>query len=157
MINITPIIKSSLTATATRLFRKGWLKQSFTDAFLALWTNNQSLKQNELIAKQFDDFNWDLHCELSSIASMLKLRTGLLAGDFFARIVFTKTLTTVDPYKWDLLEQVSCLDEYIGMTVKLYQSQIAPEKMTVVFITGAGVSGKAYWDFEKLEVFSEEL
>lgn len=157
MLNLQPVMKGSLVATGNRTCRKGWLKPTLVDSFNSLWANSSCSQHNRQMSDQIDKFNWELHCELSSVASMLKSRTGLLAGDFFARIVYTDTPHDRHYKLWNVLEDSSGAAGHNVLSVRLYQSPTNPAKMAVVFETTLGLVGKAYWDFDQLEVFSEEL
>ncbi|HFI9381186.1 TPA: hypothetical protein ACGSTL_001341 [Vibrio parahaemolyticus] len=150
-------MKSSLVATGNRTCLKGWLKPALVDSFNSLWASSTCSQHNRKIADQIDSFNWELHCELSSVASMLKTRTGLLAGDFFARIVYTEMPHDSHYRYWNVLENSTGAAGHNVLSVRLYQSPTNPTKMAVVFETTLGLVGKASWDFDQLEVFSEEL
>ncbi|MDH1472583.1 hypothetical protein [Shewanella sp. GD03713] len=157
MLNLHSVMKRSLVATGNRTCHKGWLKPTLVNTFYSLFADSSCSNHNRTMANQIDSFNWELHSELSSVASLLKSRTGLLAGDFFARVVFTATPHDSHYSYWSVLENSSGAAGYKVLSVRLYQNPRSMSKMAVVFETTLGLIGKAFWDFELLEVFSEEL
>lgn len=157
MLNLVPVAKNSLVATGNRVCRSGWLKPTFIAALKWQWSSSSCKAHNERMNSQLDSFNWDLHCDLSSLASMLLQQTGLLGGDFFARVVFTDAAHDNHYKYWNVIGSSAGADGNKILSYRLYESPTNPNKMAIVFETTTGMYGKAYWDFDKLEIFSEEM
>lgn len=157
MLNLVPILKRSLVVTGNRLCaRNSWLKPTFIAALRWQWTTTSCDEHNERMIEQLDRFNRDIHYDLSSLASMLKKHTGLRGGDFFPRVVFTDVAHDNRYSHWNEVGRSWSAEGVKLLSFRLYESPINQNKMAIVFETASGVFGKAYWDFEQLELISEE-
>ncbi|MDW2323208.1 hypothetical protein R7127_23360 [Vibrio sp. 1159] len=157
MLNLVPIAKCSLVNTKHRVCRGGWLKPTFIAALKWQWTSSNCKTHSEQLNQQLDNFNWSVHCDLYSLSSMLKQHVGLEGRDFYSRIVFTEKPHDNHYKYWKVIGKSCATGRDELLSFRLYESPTNPEKMAVVFETVTGLFGKAVWDFDKLEIFSEEI
>ncbi|TBM39653.1 MULTISPECIES: hypothetical protein [Vibrio] len=157
LLNLVPIAKSSLIATKSRACRGGWLKPTFIAALKWQWASSNCKTHSEQLNKQLDDFNWSIHCDLYSLSSMLKQHVGLEGRDFYSRVVFTDRPQDSHYKYWHIIGSSCATGKDKLLSFRLYESPTNPNKMAIVFETVNGLFGKAAWDFDKLEIFSEEM
>lgn len=156
MLNVVPVFQNSLVNTASKVCQRGWLKEQFVDSFKSLWLTSSCSQHESKLNTQIDNFNYALHVDLTSIASMLQKETGLLGGYFFSRIQFTRKLKDSHYQSWTLISQSAGKEGHSVVAYRLYECSYNPEKLAVVFETTVGLIGFAEWNFDLLEIWSEE-
>ena len=156
MLNVVPVFQNSLVNTASKVCQRGWLKEQFVDSFKSLWLTSSCAQHEQSLNDQIDKFNYDLHVDLSSIASMLQIEAGLLGGYFFSRVQFTRKLKDSLYKSWTLICQSAGNEGHSVVAFRLYECPYNPEKLAVVFETTVGLVGFAEWNYDLLEVWSEE-
>ena len=156
MLNVVPVFQNSLLNTASKVCQRGWLKEQFVTSFKSLWLNSSCDKHEQDMNDQIDKFNYALHVDLTSVASMLQIETGLLVGYFFSRVQFTRQLKDSHYQSWTLVGESAGREGHSVVSFRLYECPYNPEKLAVVFETTVGLFGYAEWDYDLLEVWSEE-
>jgi len=156
MLNVIPLIEKSLVNSAIAVGYRGKLKESFLNVFISQWCMCNDKRHERTLIKQVDQFNWQLHVDLRSIASMLAVSTGLLERNFYTRITFTRKDVEKRFMTWNLISESHGNGDATVVNYRLYQHSDNSRQMAVVFQTTVGLIGVALWSFDLLEIFSEE-
>lgn len=157
MLNLVPVMKSSLVATGNRTCQRGWVKPFFVASLIWQWATTPNEEHNKRMQSQIDTFSWDLHCDLTALNSLVSVVTGYnLGNNLYSRIVFTATLRDKRYQYWNLISSSKGRGDCNVLNHRLYENPNDPDKFALVFETSSGLFGVAKWDMAQLEIFSEE-
>lgn len=157
MLNVIPILRNSLENTESKVCYRGWVKEQFIDSFKSLWATSSCKQHEQDMNVQIDKFNYELHVDLASIASMLQSEVGLIGSYFFNRVKFAQKDNHLLYHSWTLIGQSYSPVDCSIVDYQLYECPYNPEIMAVVFKTTVGLIGFAEWNYDYLEIWSEEL